>query len=325
MSSQLPTPPSARIPRLRKQLLAVVDSRTTMVCLDAAGQIAELDDDFDTLAGPYAAPPFHIHCRSIAVPYAPGLIRVQRDAANAEIRLRPGWEKRKGPDGYMGPIPPPAPASAATQVMRPRPDMRPPAPGARVPGTHRDHIKGWAPHLARLGRGEANRGDMGRDPVLDDIARVQRFDAAPRVVREGQLARLLRRDGAVEIWRGVTGHGAADYAEELRTGTYLATSGIHGAGLQFTTVRSDAMAFGAGGVLLHAVLVPEARTITWEELEDLVKATQDALSATERRRYRVILGDPGRLAAALGYDAILLPDGNVLVLNRTALVVAREP
>lgn len=324
MNQPTPLPPSPRIPRLRKQWLAVVDHRTTMVCLDAAGQIAEIDDDFDTLAGPYAAPPAHVHCRSITVPYAPGLIRLQRDAANAEIRLRPGWEKRKSPEGYMGPIPPPAPASAATQVMRPRPDMRPPAPGARVPGTHRDHIRGWETHLARLGRLERAREDFGRDPVLDEIATVQRFDAAPRVVRDRQLARLLRREGAVEMWRGVTGEGAGDYAEELRTGIYMATTGIYGSGLQFTTVRADAVAFTAGsGELLHAVLMPEARTITWDELEELVKTVEDALSATQRRRFRVILSDPGRLAAALGYDAVLLPEGDVIVLNRTALVVAR--
>ena len=207
--------------------------------------------------------------------------------------------------------------------MRPRPDMRPPAPGARVPGVHRDHVKGWAPHLAKLGRVEKSRRDLGRDTVMDEIARVQRFDAAPRVVREGQLQRLVRRRGAVEVWRGVTGQGAAEFAEELRTGTYTATTGIYGSGLQFTTNQGDAVWFATGGVLLHAVLVPEARTITWDELEELVKTVHDGLTTSERRRYRILLSNPGRLAAALGYDAILLPNGDVIVLNRTALVVAR--
>lgn len=293
-----------------------------MVCLDMAGQIAELDDDFDTLAGPYAAPPAHIHCRSIVSPALPGVIREQRDAANAEILLRPPGEKRKGPESYEGPIPPPAPASAALQVLRPRPDQRPPAPGARIPGTHRDHIRGWLPHLARLGREDKARRDLGRDEVLDDIARVQRFDAAPRVVRSGQLERIRRR-GGLALWRGETGPDAAEQGEDLRTGPYVATSGIYGNGLQFTADPETAVGFAAGGVVLYAVLVPEARTITWNELESLIKDVADTLTATEQRRYAVLLTDPGRLAAALGYDAILLPDGDVIVLNRTALVVAR--
>lgn len=312
-----PTPRRPRIPRVRKQLLAVVDSRTTMVCLDAAGQIREADEPFDTLMGELAAPPFHIHCRSTVVPWIAGQISEQRDAANAETQARPIAEKRKSPDGYMGSLPPPVPASAAVQVMRGRPADVPAAPGARIPSRFRDDITEWSSTLARLTRTERARTDDLRDPVLDVIAHTQGFTARPRVVSAGQLSRLISR-GFREVWRGDT----ADHAEDLRTGAYVATAGIYAAGLQFHTDPEAAGVF-ADPVLLRAALVPEARTITWDDLTALIKDVEDRLTASQRRRYRILLSDPGRFAAALGYDAILLPDGGVIVLNRTALVVAR--
>lgn len=317
-----PTPRRPRLPRLRKQLLAVVDSRTTMVCLDCAGQIREADEPFETLMGSFAAPPFHLHCRSIVAPYTPDMINEQRDAANAEIRARPRSEKRKGPHGYEGPLPPPAPASAAVQVLRPRPDTLPPAAGARLPGAHRQ-LTDWTPLLARLVRVARDRATPGTDPVLAAIAEEQRFAARPRVVSAGQLTRLIHQTGAVEVWRGVTGPDAATLAEELRTGAYMPTLGIYGAGLQFTTSRSTAARYAAGGVLVRATLVAEARTITWAELEELMKTIADQLSPARRRRFEILFTDPGRFAAALGYDAVVLPNGELLVLNRTALVMTR--
>lgn len=43
-------------------MLAVIDKRTTMVCLRAAGQVQPVTEPFETLMGEIMDPPFHVHC-----------------------------------------------------------------------------------------------------------------------------------------------------------------------------------------------------------------------------------------------------------------------
>lgn len=89
-------------PLVRKQVLSVIDDRTTVVCLHAAGQVRDLDEPFDTLNGLLQRPPFHWGCRSLVVPFAPGMGQQYRAAANAELMRRPRAERRLGPDGEIG-------------------------------------------------------------------------------------------------------------------------------------------------------------------------------------------------------------------------------
>lgn len=84
----------------------MVDKVTTIVCLDAAGQIQPVDEPFETLAGEFDQPPFHIHCRTGVVPWLPGFVSDQRQLANAELLRRPLKQRRKGPDGVGARIPP---------------------------------------------------------------------------------------------------------------------------------------------------------------------------------------------------------------------------
>ena len=95
-----------------KQIVAVLDGRTTMVCLRAAGQVRPVGKPFDVLTGQFDAPPFHWGCRSTVVPWVPGIVSGQKDVANEEIKRRPAQERRFGPDGYEGKlpgVPPPMP------------------------------------------------------------------------------------------------------------------------------------------------------------------------------------------------------------------------
>jgi hypothetical protein len=303
------------VPVLKKQAYATVDTATTMVCLDVAGQIRDLDEPFDTLAGLFLSPPFHIHCRTVVLPYAAGVIRVQRAVANAEIRRRPLGEKRKGPAGYEGPIPPPPPVGTPPQVLRPRPP-RVPAESTRVTPKHHGPLTVWLPHVARLRRTPPGAGDR----VLVAIATVQGTAGLPRVVSGAELSRLVA-EGAAELWRG---HTSPAHTEQLLTGPLLAGLEIYGNGLYFVTSKQAAARFaGPDGDVVRAALAPAARIIAWADLEILMKDTADRLTAGQRRRLTVLLEDPGRFAAAMGYDAVLLPNGDVLVVNRTALVVAR--
>lgn len=314
------------MPRLRKQYISVIDSRTTMVCLDAAGQIRDLDEPFETLAGPVQAPPSHIHCRAMILPWVAGVIEEQRTGANAEILRRPRAEKRKGPGGYEGPVPPPPATDVAPQVLRPRPEPQRIITGRVV--AVRTSLGEWDPLAARLNRADTERGQGETDPVLALILAEQGFDAAPRVVSDEQATRLLRNaPGSVQVWRGLVGEDerASSYAEQFRTGPLRTSAGIYGHGTYWATSRAEAGEYAdePGGVVLRAVLLATARVIGVEELDELMKTAADALTPAQRRSLRTILADPGRFAAALGFDAVLLGAGAVLVLNRTAMVVVR--
>jgi hypothetical protein len=120
-------PSPRRAPLLLKQVFAQIDARTTVVCLDAAGQIVPVDDDFETLNGRFYSPPFHIHCRDTVVPWLPGMVSEQRAAANRELKKRPLKQRRKGPNGYEGRLPPPPDPGPRPQFVHPD-DPRVPAP-----------------------------------------------------------------------------------------------------------------------------------------------------------------------------------------------------
>lgn len=90
---------------MMRQVVAVIDERTTMTCLRAAGQVVPAGVPFEVLTGLLMDPPFHWGCRSIVVPWVPGAINDQKSLANAEIQERPPEERRFGPNGYEGKIP----------------------------------------------------------------------------------------------------------------------------------------------------------------------------------------------------------------------------
>lgn len=136
-----------RQPVIYKQVMAKIDSRTTVVCLHAAGQSRPLDEPFDTLNGLLDRPPFHWGCRSTVIPWAPGFGRVQRDRANRELQRRPPEKRVARPGGALGPrlslppIDPPAP-------LPPELAADPKLPLAKVPLEHR--IAYFRAHPARF-------------------------------------------------------------------------------------------------------------------------------------------------------------------------------
>ena len=50
--------------RIKKQVIAQIDDRTTITCISANGQIQEVDKPFDTDQGQLDYPPFHCSCRT---------------------------------------------------------------------------------------------------------------------------------------------------------------------------------------------------------------------------------------------------------------------
>lgn len=93
------------------QVNAVIDQRTTTICLHANGLMAEPGEPFETIAGLFYHPPFHRHCRSVIRPWQPGYISKARAEANAELQRRPMKQRRLGPGGPGQKPAPPDPAN----------------------------------------------------------------------------------------------------------------------------------------------------------------------------------------------------------------------
>lgn len=313
-------------PRMLKQLAATIDDVTTIVCLDCAGQIREVDEPFDTLNGAFQHPPLHIHCRSIVVPWLPGFINTQRGPANAELARRPAKQRRKGPEGSTASNPPPdrsnppgkrPPVAPVTTAARRRAREGASFEGQNLnPGEDVRRSEG----LARVLAGEA--GEFRPDPVVGDlvaaeIARQRGADGPPVVAAELPGGEWLVR--------------YTDHPEQLHRGKYRAGLGVFGAGIAFwvLTEDEDDPLRVAGATRVDARLDPDARVVDLEELRRLQAAALERLDreprTAERERWRRVISDEGRYALLLGYDAIRVrhADGRVelVVVDRGTLIV----
>ena len=112
-------------PLLMMQVVATIDHRTTTICLHANGMMIQPGGLFETLAGSFPYPPFHIHCRSIVRPWQPGFASDARREANEELLRRPMKDRRIGPNGPEIKLPPAAdgnppvqPSQAAVDAAR---------------------------------------------------------------------------------------------------------------------------------------------------------------------------------------------------------------
>jgi len=233
-----------------------------------------------------------------------------------------------------------------------------------------------AAETARLNASPANvqlfRQRMAQanyDVVLADVGKLQGFDGLPQVGTKAELDAAVG-SGWTELWRGVVGSGLstpADINGRLRAGAYEPGRGLYGNGWYFSERRITAENFrfrepktnfpAGGGAdfelsdledgddapdgLVRMALSPQARVIDYD---DLVKL-RDRWQASQRSGTPASLAfsDPGRLATALGYDAVRIGghhgDGGyypgwedsddlggaiqIVVLNRTAMLIQR--
>lgn len=199
------------------------------------------------------------------------------------------------------------------------------------------------------------------DDQLKMIAEAQGFDAKPQLADRAELDKL-EAAGGTRLWRaigsGANGKTSADLADELRDGPVFYGQNARGNGIITDTDLNTALRkAGGGGVAatVEMVLPATARVATRDEIAALadaraklwarrqtwllgnVKRTTDpaerqkALDLYDNWRQGKtgrdsVLADPGRLAAALGFDAIADRDpntgklSNVTVLNRGSLV-----
>lgn len=192
----------------------------------------------------------------------------------------------------------------------------------------RSDLDAWTEDADRIAN--IPQGD-DRDDQLAAIWREQGFDAPPRVVSDDEFDQLP--DDHEVMYRGIAGERAEQWADEFRTGDAFPGLGTYGNGSYAATDRDEADGFARGrgwrgaaedGVVVRMALPPNARTISLSELRELAGKDERLQSGSTGRAF----GDPGRLASALGYDAIWMqPDPSsparyYVVLNRGALIVA---
>lgn len=178
----------------------------------------------------------------------------------------------------------------------------------------------------------------------------QGFDGLPLVVDNDEWERLAASGGVV-MHRGVRGRrrgpSAAEMVELYVSGDHYAGKGVYGNGSYFATEASTGLEYGTGDAfgmvtttwpeefgsdyaVIEAMLLPGARVLDWRESKRL-RAEVGRMGEYQRPetpRERV-LADEGRMAAALGYDAIRVHLGGgygdeIIVLNRTATAVRRR-
>lgn len=187
---------------------------------------------------------------------------------------------------------------------------------------------------AAVRRGDAavNKGGYegrGADRALAAIARKQGFGRQPKIVPSRQLDQQIA-DGDVELFRRVTpfgGKSAAEMAEQFRSGPVWYGQGEFGSGIYATTDGERVAKYGPAEGSLRMALRADARTVTVAQLE---KIRHDrGVSSQWPKDDTLVFENLGRLAAALGYDAIAPEAGDErspwIILNRGAVSVESAP
>lgn len=175
-------------------------------------------------------------------------------------------------------------------------------------------------------------GDVYADPSLAAIWELQGFNGLPTVVSAEEFDALP--DDHIRLFRGIEGpdgdtRQAEEWAEQYRSGQQPYPGlGMLGNGTYTGVSRETADRYmGDGGAMLEMALSPNARVI---DLEDFTSASfdwADEVRAAGERGAIPLTGDLGRRAAAMGYDAVRVPDPDpgvgdyFIVHNRTALTI----
>lgn len=202
---------------LMKQARAIVDERTTVICLDIHGVIMPVDKPFETLAGDFMSPPFHVHCRTLVGPYMTGFVREARLAANAELVKRPKAQRRKGPGGPAGDIPGPVTSNPPSGFSRAVDDHAMAGQDAR--NKAKPLFDAQSKRLADAGKGASGAADDGWAPTVEAVAAPVKALAGHEAAVEVQ-ARFVPVDDAVAgSFDAYVGSGHTTVNNALRGGT----------------------------------------------------------------------------------------------------------
>ena len=164
---------------------------------------------------------------------------------------------------------------------------------------------------------------------LASVAADQGFDGPPQTVTAAEMDGLVA-NGSRPMYRavvGADGKSSGDIQEQLRSGpVYYTPDGVSGNGIYFASDGGLASLYKDDhpDSMVRATLHPKARTITSTKLA----AEQSKWGENRTSAEMGVFSEPGTFAAAKGYDAIIVEGGlggEVVVLNRTALIVQEAP
>lgn len=243
-----------------KQAVAVIDKRTTLICLDVAGQIRAIREPFVTIAGDFDSSPFHVHCRTIIAPYMAGFVNSQRAEANAELQRRPLKQRDKRKYGNRVPGPDRRPEIQVDDSVVP----------VRITGAL--YGRRWTA-WARGARADTDVTGWDRNTGWQHLGRsmnaLLRGTAAPRdaVAARGPVLafdRFFRRnkvsvDDAFLLHRGVAPSPTFDPGAVLVQGQTFLDAGWFGGSLRPEVAEAFA---GSGGWMLQ-VTVPAGRSFVY--------------------------------------------------------------
>lgn len=178
----------------------------------------------------------------------------------------------------------------------------------------------WAARAENIGQTDAN----GQSAFYETVRRLG-YDALPQKVSAEEYERLVAAGGKVMV-RGVPEQAMA---QQLISGRYYAGSGGWSNGIFTATgerAEQTAAAFARMGEspspsLVKMVLNADAKVIDVESVRaeverwrgviasriEAANAIGDIGAAADARRAFAVVGDPGTLAALMGYDVISLP------------------
>jgi hypothetical protein len=177
------------------------------------------------------------------------------------------------------------------------------------------------------------------DQELAEIAKRQGFDHRPQIGTREEVDKAVAA-GWTEVWRGVQDSEhktAADINGDMRDGHFQPGRGMYGNGVYTSTRRITAETYrgrdpygshpkqgyapgcdfteedlegvASPDSLLRIAIDPAARIVDYNDLvaeqKDWLRQNNDLVTdGVERNGAGVALGDPGRFAAARGYDAV---------------------
>lgn len=169
------------------------------------------------------------------------------------------------------------------------------------------------------------------DQQLVAIAGKQGFDGKPRSVSESEMDTLVTEKGHLELHRGVSGTGnmsAADVHAKFRGGDYYGGSGYFGNGTYVGPNKQRSEDFysdGTKGSMMRMAARPQAKIVTHRDLTDEHSAW--LAKQPKGSAQHSVFSDPGRYAAARGWDIIHVQRGGFsdeyIVLNRTSVIVQK--
>jgi SPP1 gp7 family putative phage head morphogenesis protein len=201
---------------------------------------------------------------------------------------------------------------------------------------------------------------FGRDMYLEKVLADQGFTGRPELVSNVELDEFVDA-GERELFRGVSRQSRAD---DFMSDKYFGGTGLHGNGIYTVSPKNDSVnsrlsaeriakdyARSPAGQIMRMTLRKDAKLVDEDELDNEMTTEQarlvkyyenqlaelakdahkhaDAIVALfkEKDRAMQFTYDPGRFAAARGYDAYVhhrADDDFIIILNRTAVRVARD-